>query len=44
MKPIKNHLEKRMKVNYDIEDNSSDINVLKSPYYHTKDEFQESPK
>lgn len=44
MKPIKNHLEKRVKLNYDREEISSDINVLKSPYYQIKDEFQESPK
>ena len=44
MKPIKNHLEKRVKVNYDRDEISSDINVLKSPYFHTKEEFQDSPK
>ncbi len=42
MKPIKNHIEKRMLGNYNIYANSN--NILRSTHYRIKKELVESPK
>ena len=44
MKPIKNHLEKRMIGNYNIDEHPSCTKILRASHYQIKSEFFESPK